>query len=154
MRYDFFSKSMHWNLKNPRKNSGRQPLHGAFKSRRLRVNIMLPSMPVSSKWSLSFRFPHQNPLCNSLLAHTCCTSCPSHHPEEICCNYFIGHSWVLNWECWKNESKWNQGLQAIYNYILFFFISNLIHCFPSTYNICYPTFLYMFQASQAHHQEV
>ena len=33
----FFSKSMHWNLKNPRKNSGRQPLHGAFKSRRLRV---------------------------------------------------------------------------------------------------------------------
>ena len=26
--------------------------------------------------------------------------------------------------------------------------------FLFTYNICYPTFLYMFQASQAHHQEV
>jgi len=26
-------------FKNPRKNSGRQPLHGAFKSRRLRVGI-------------------------------------------------------------------------------------------------------------------
>ena len=37
MRYDFFPKSMQWNLKNPRKNSGRQPLHEAFKSWRLRV---------------------------------------------------------------------------------------------------------------------
>jgi len=34
----FFSKSVHWNLKTPEKNSGREPLYEAFKSRRLKVN--------------------------------------------------------------------------------------------------------------------
>ena len=36
MRYDFFSKSMRWNLKKPQKNSSRRPLHETFKSQRLR----------------------------------------------------------------------------------------------------------------------
>jgi len=30
---------MHWNLKTPEKSSGRQPLHDAFKSRRLKVKV-------------------------------------------------------------------------------------------------------------------
>jgi hypothetical protein len=34
----FFPKSMHWNLKTPRNNSGREPLHESFKSRQLKVN--------------------------------------------------------------------------------------------------------------------
>jgi len=39
-------------------------------------------------------------------------------------------------------------------YILFLFISNLIHCFSVYVQYLLSSFLYMFQASQAHHQEV
>ena len=37
---------------------------------KIRLNIILPSMPGSPKWSLSFRFPHQNPVYASSLPHT------------------------------------------------------------------------------------
>ena len=50
-------------------------------------NIILPSMSGSPKWSLSFRFPHQNPVYASPLPHTCCMPCPSYssrfgHPNN------------------------------------------------------------------------
>jgi len=34
-------------------------------------NIILPSMPRSYKWSLSFRFSNQNTVCISQLSHVC-----------------------------------------------------------------------------------
>ena len=37
----------------------------------VRFNIILPSMPGSSKWSFSLRFPHQNPVCTSPFLPTC-----------------------------------------------------------------------------------
>ena len=51
------------------------------------LNI-LPSMSGSSKWSLSLRFSHQNPVYASSLPHTCYMSRPSHychsyHPNNI-----------------------------------------------------------------------
>ena len=47
-------------------------------------------MPGSSKWSLSLRLPHQNPVDTSLLPHMCYVPCPSHsyqfdHPINIWC---------------------------------------------------------------------
>jgi hypothetical protein len=41
-------------------------------------NTIFPSTSRSSKWSLSVRFLHQNPLCLSLVSHTCHAPNPSH----------------------------------------------------------------------------
>jgi hypothetical protein len=38
---------------------------------KIHFNIILPSMHGSSKWSISFRFLHLNPLHNSSLTRTC-----------------------------------------------------------------------------------
>ena len=52
------------------------------------LNIILTSMPGSSKWSLGLRLTDQNPVCISALPHTCCMPYPSHssrfdHPKNI-----------------------------------------------------------------------
>jgi hypothetical protein len=48
------------------------PVHAStFLFLKIYLNIILPSTPGSSKWFLSFRFPHQNPVYASPLPHTC-----------------------------------------------------------------------------------
>ena len=51
-------------------------------------NIIHPSTPRSPHWSLSLRFPHQDPIHPPLLTHTCHMPSPSHsspfyHPHNI-----------------------------------------------------------------------
>jgi len=55
---------------------------------KIHLNIILPSRPGSPKWSLSFMFPHQNPVYASPLPHTRYMSRPSnffrfYHPNNI-----------------------------------------------------------------------
>ena len=58
------------------------------------LNIIFPSTPGSPKWSLSLRFPHQNPVYLSPLTHTRYIPGPSHysryyHPNT--CNRIFMH---------------------------------------------------------------
>jgi len=60
---------------------------------KIHLNIILPSMPGSPQWSLSFMFPHPNPVHASPLPHTCYMPRPSHssrfyHPHNI--------DWLIN----------------------------------------------------------
>ena len=55
---------------------------------KIHLNIILPSMSGSPQWSLSLRFPHQNPVHTSTLPHTRHMLRPSHssrfyHPHNI-----------------------------------------------------------------------
>ena len=45
---------------------------------KIHLNIILSPTPGSSKWSLSFRFPHQNLEYTSAVSHTCYTPCLPH----------------------------------------------------------------------------
>ena len=44
----------------------------------IHLNIIHPSTPRSPQWSLSLRFPHQDPICPPLLTHTRHMPSPSH----------------------------------------------------------------------------
>ena len=61
---------------------------------KIHPNIIIPSTPGTSKWSLSFRFPHQNPVYTSLLPHN--ATCPAHlNFLDFITRTLLGGEWRL-----------------------------------------------------------
>ena len=55
------------------------PVHTpTFHFLKIHLNVILPSALGPPKWSLSFRFPHQNPVYTSPVTHSCHMPQPSH----------------------------------------------------------------------------
>ena len=61
------------------------------------LNIILPCTPGSSKWSLSLRFPHQNPVYASTLPII--STCPAH------LDWSHEQYWVRSTECHIDKNK-------------------------------------------------
>ena len=62
---------------------------------KIHLNIILPSMPGSPKWSLSLKFPHQNPVYSPPLSHTCYLPCPSHSSRFGLSNNIWWGVWII-----------------------------------------------------------
>jgi len=58
---------------------------------KINLNIILQSTPGSPKWSLSLRFPHQNPVYASLHSHTRYIPRPSHRKWR---SEFLNKKWL------------------------------------------------------------
>ena len=59
-------------------------------------NIIHPSTPRSLQWSLSLRFPHQEPIHPPLLTHTRHMPSPSHSNSTFCYLPICFYSWYTN----------------------------------------------------------
>ena len=87
---------------------------------KIHPNIIHPSTPISPQWSLSLRFPHQDPINSPLLTHTRHMPSPSHssrfyHPHNA--PYQIKILFRKKW-----RADWSQWMLAI--------IPCRIFCFP------------------------
>jgi hypothetical protein len=95
------------------------PVHATtFHPLNIHPNIFLPSTPGSPHWSLSLRFPHQNPIYASPLPLTRYMPCPSHYLEMIhdynCVKTKFLFYFKENFLCIMNSQDFYETVRAVY----------------------------------------
>jgi hypothetical protein len=79
----------------------------------IHFNIILKFMPRSYKWSLSLRFPHQNPVCTCSVPQTCHVRNPSHSLHTFQCLCSEGEIVVDDPIHWKQNGSSTQSVSGI-----------------------------------------
>ena len=86
-------------------------------------NIIHPSTPRSPQWSLSLRFPHQDPIHSPLLPHTRHMPCPSHSWNLTSGNakYRLSHEM-----CYMYNQLYNISRDSLYLFVSKFFVARML----------------------------
>ena len=76
-----------WSCPEPTRSSPYPHIHFL----KIHLNIILPSKPGSSKWSLSLKFPHQNPVYASTLS--ICATCAANLLLDLITRTILGEQY-------------------------------------------------------------
>ena len=89
----------------------------------IHLNIILPSMPGSPKWSLSLRFPHQSPVYTSPLPYTRYMPRPSHSSLFYRPNNTGWGAQIIKLLIMYKKTKWEYFLYLIFYFVISIFVT-------------------------------
>ena len=86
---------------------------------KIHLNVIHPSTPGSPKWSLSFKFPHQNPVYAYPLPHTRYMPRPSHSSRFYHPNNIVWGVQVIKLLITYDKTNWEYFLYLIFYFLIY-----------------------------------